>query len=95
MGDVRVQKYQLLFPGLTKKLFESNLKVYNAAVIDIRVHELRDKLAYMSKIGKATKNGTRMTFVTVNTPEEFVKKADEVIADGEKMGFTFEVKEEE
>lgn len=45
---------------MTKKLFDEHENIYQIAVINIRLNELQKKGAALQKIGKPTKNGTKM-----------------------------------
>lgn len=59
---ITIMKYQTMFPGMTKKLFDEKERFYQIAVISIRLDELQTKGAVLQKMGKPTKSGTRMTF---------------------------------
>ena len=59
---ITVTKYQVTFPRMTKKLFDEHENIYQITVINIRLNELQKKGAALQKIGKPTKNGTKMTF---------------------------------
>lgn len=59
---ITIMKYQLVFPGMTKKLFDEKERFYQITAISIRLDELQTKGAVLQKMGKPTKNGTRMTF---------------------------------
>ena len=58
MSETRIIRYQLSFPALNKKLYEKFEKEYNVAVIQIRLDELQEKGAKLTKIGKPTFGGT-------------------------------------
>ena len=55
---------------MTKKLFDEKERIYQIAAICIRLDELQTKGAVLQKMGKPTKNGTRMTFAPVQRPGE-------------------------
>lgn len=61
---IKIMKYHLMFPGMTK-LFDEEERIYQIAVISIRLDELLTKGAVLQKMGKPTKNGTRMMFAKV------------------------------
>lgn len=87
-------KYQLMFPRMTKKLFDEHENIYQIAVINIRLNELQKKGAALQKIGKPTKNGTKMTFAPVQRPGECEAEMQQILEDGKKLGLEFEKKEE-
>ena len=64
---ITIMKYQTMFPGMTKKLFDEKERFYQIAVISIRLDELQTKGAVLQKMGKPTKSGTRMTFAPVRS----------------------------
>lgn len=87
-------KYQLMFPRMTKKLFDEKERMYQIAVICIRLDELQTKGAVLQKMGKPTKNGTRMTFAPVQCPRECETEMQQILEDGKKLGLEFGKKEE-
>lgn len=68
---ITIMKYQLMFPRMTKKLFDEKERIYQITVICIRLDELQTKGAVLQKMGKPTKNGTRMTFAPVQSAGEY------------------------
>ena len=56
---ITIMKYQLMFPRMTKKLFDEKERIYQIAAICIRLDELQTKGAVLQKMGKPTKNGTK------------------------------------
>ena len=46
---ITIMKYQTMFPGMTKKLFDEKERFYQIAVISIRLDELRQKVRYCRK----------------------------------------------
>lgn len=89
-----VIKYQVTFPRMTKKLFDEHENIYQIAVINIRMNELQKKGAALQKIGKPTKNGTKMTFAPVQRPGECEAEMQQILEDGKKLGLEFGKKEE-
>lgn len=87
-------KYQLMFPRMTKKLFDEKERIYQIAAICIRLDELQTKGAVLQKMGKPTKNGTRMTFAPVQRPGECEAEMRQILEDGKKLGLEFGKKEE-
>lgn len=87
-------KYQLMFPMMTKKLFDEKERMYQIAVICIRLDELQTKGAVLQKMGKPTKNGTKMTFAPVQRPGECEAEMQKILEDGKKLGLEFGKKEE-
>ena len=80
---------------MTKKLFDEHESIYQITVINIRLNELQKKGAALQKIGKPTKNGTKMTFAPVRRPGEYEAEMQRILEDGKKLGMKFEDKEEE
>ena len=91
---ITVIKYQVSFPRMTKKLFDEHENIYQIAVINIRLNELQKKGAALQKIGKPTKNGTKMTFAPVQRPGECEAEMQQILEDGKKLGLEFGKKEE-
>lgn len=60
-----------MFPKMTKKLFDEKERIYQITVICIRLDELQTKGAVLQKMGKPTKNGTKMTFAPVQSAGEY------------------------
>lgn len=79
---------------MTKKLFDEHESIYQIAVINIRLNELQKKGAALQKIGKPTKNGTKMTFAPVQRPGECEAEMQQILEDGKKLGLEFGKKEE-
>lgn len=79
-------KYQLMFPRMTKKLFDEKERMYQIAVICIRLDELQTKGAVLQKMGKPTKNGTKMTFAPVQSAGEYEAEMQRILEDGKKLG---------
>ena len=88
--DITVKSYQMLFPRLTKKIFEEQQKLYQRAVIEIRLDNLQEHAAYMKRCNKPTSGGTKITFCAVKSSEEYKRELERIIADGEKLGMKFE-----
>lgn len=91
---VTIMKYQMMFPRMTKKLFDEKERIYQIAAICIRLDELQTKGAVLQKMGKPTKNGTRMTFAPVQRPGECEAEMQQILEDGKKLGLEFGKKEE-
>lgn len=79
---------------MTKKLFDEHENIYQITVINIRLNELQKKGAVLQKIGKPTKNGTKMTFAPVQRPGECEAEMQRILEDGKKLGLEFGKKEE-
>ena len=92
---ITIMKYQLMFPRMTKKLFDEKERIYQIAAICIRLDELQTKGAVLQKMGKPTKNGTNMTFAPVRRPGECEAEMQRILEDGKKLGMKFKDKEEE
>lgn len=92
---ITIMKYQLVFPGMTKKLFDEKERFYQITAISIRLDELQTKGAVLQKMGKQTKNGTRMTFAPVQSAGEYEAEMQRILEDGKKLGLKFEKKKEE
>ena len=92
---ITIMKYQLMFPKMTKKLFDEKERIYQITVICIRLDELQTKGAVLQKMGKPTKNGTKMTFAPVQSAGEYEAEMQRILEDGKKLGMKFEDKEEE
>lgn len=91
---ITIMKYQLMFPRMTKKLFDEKERIYQITVICIRLDELQTKGAVLQKMGKPTKNGTKMTFAPVQSAGEYEAEIQRILEDGKKLGMKFEDKEE-
>ena len=63
-------------------------------VINIRLNELQKKGAALQKIGKPTKNGTKMTFAPVRSTKKYEAEMQQILEDGKKLGLEFGKKEE-
>ena len=46
---ITIMKYQTMFPGMTKKLFDEKERFYQIAVISIRLDDSRQKVRYCRK----------------------------------------------
>lgn len=79
---------------MTKKLFDEHESIYQITVINIRLNELQKKGAALQKIGKPTKNGTKMTFAPVQRPGECEAEMQQILENGKKLGLEFGKKEE-
>ena len=77
----------MTFPRMTKKLFDEHENIYQITVINIRLNELQ-------KIGKPTKNGTKMTFAPVRSTKKYEAEMQQILEDGKKLGLEFGKKEE-
>lgn len=82
---ITIMKYQTMFPGMTKKLFDEKERFYQIAVISIRLDELQTKGAVLQKMGKPTKSGTRMTFAPVQSAGEYEAEMQRILEDGKKL----------
>ena len=60
-----------------------------------RKRRKEQKIRELQKIGKPTKNGTRMTFAPVQSAGEYEAEMQRILEDGEKLGLKFEKKKEE
>ena len=80
---------------MTKKLFDEKERFYQITAISIRLDELQTKGAVLQKMGKPTKNGTRMTFAPVQSAGEYEAEMQRILEDGKKLGLKFEKKKEE
>ena len=85
---ITIMKYQLMFPKMTKKLFDEKERIYQITVICIRLDELQTK-------GAVLQNGTKMTFAPVQSAGEYEAEMQRILEDGKKLGMKFEDKEEE
>lgn len=89
-------KYQIAFPGMTKKVFDEKNRIYQITAVSIRLDELQEKGAYLVKMGKPAKNGTKMTFAPVRSAEEYEVEMQKILEDGKRLGLEFEkVKKQE
>ena len=86
MAGVTILKYQMTYSGMTKKLYEEKPRIYQVALIDIRLHELQKKGCYVQKINKPNRNGTSITFTQAKTAEEYQQELQKIIEDGTKLG---------
>lgn len=91
--DVRVLKYEFINPKMNKKLFEENRKIYDKLIIFIRVDELNNKCAYLVKVNKPNRSGTKFTFKPCETHDEWEREFDRLKEDAEKMKVTLTRKE--
>lgn len=78
-----------MFPRMTKKLFDEKERMYQITVICIRLDELQTKGAVLQKIGKPTKNGTKMTFAPVRSTKKYEAEMQQILEDGKKLGLEF------
>ena len=67
---------------MTKKLFDEHENIYQITVINIRLNELQKKGAALQKIGKPTKNGTKMTFAPVRSTKKYEAEMQQILEDG-------------
>lgn len=86
---ITIMKYQLMFPKMTKKLFDEKERIYQITVICIRLDELQTKGAVLQKMGKPTKNGTKMTFAPVQSAGEYEAEMQRILEDGKKLGMKY------
>lgn len=77
-----------------KKVFDEHENIYQITVINIRLNELQKKGAALQKIGKPTKNGTKMTFAPVRSTKKYEAEMQQILEDGKKLGLEFGKKEE-
>lgn len=87
---ITIIKYQIAFPGMTKKVFDEKNRIYQITAVSIRLDELQEKGAYLVKMGKPAKNGTKMTFAPVRSAEEYEVEMQKILEDGKKLGLEFE-----
>lgn len=92
--EITISKYQMLFPRMNKKLFDEKNRTYQITALSIRLDELREKGAALVKMGKATKNGTRMTFAVARSKEEYEAELQKIIEQGKELALVFGKKEE-
>lgn len=52
---ITIMKYQMMFPRMTKKLFDEKERIYQITVICIRLDELQTKGAGTTENGKTDK----------------------------------------
>ena len=93
MKGIAVLKYQVEYPRLNKKTFETMLDMCEIAIINIRLDELQTKMAYMVKRNKPTRSGMKITFAPVKDMDQYAKELCRIIQDGEALGMKFEMKE--
>lgn len=55
---------------------------------------MQKKGAALQKIGKPTKNGTKMTFAPVRSTKKYEAEMQQILEDGKKLGLEFGKKEE-
>ncbi len=84
MDGVTVIGYQMNYPKLTDKLKNTNVKAYNGALYNAKVNEAR-KGMIATKINKANSKGTKITFDSCKSIEEFDKYCDELNNEFEKI----------
>ena len=92
MGEMRVIKYQMNYRYLNKKMYETNRKFYDQALILLRVSNLEKKCAYMVRANKPKTSGTKVTYAVVESTEQYREETRKLIEDAKKNGFT--IKEE-
>lgn len=93
MGEMRVIEYQMNYRYLNKKMYETNRKFYDQALIYLRVSNLQNKCAYMVRANKPRTSGTKVTFAVVENAEQYRQEIRKLAEDAKKNGFT--VKEEQ
>lgn len=81
--------YQLKFPKLTKELFDEQNDLFKKVVINIRLDELQEKGAYLCRINKPSRNGTKLNFRVVRNSDEFKTELGKIISDGKLLGMEF------
>jgi hypothetical protein len=64
---------------MTKKLFDEHENIYQITVINSRLNELQKKGAALQKIGKPTKNGTKMTFAPVRSTKKYEAEMQQIL----------------
>ena len=92
--EITIMKYQMSFPKMTKELFCKENRIYQITALSIRLDELQEKGAVLTKMGKATKNGTKMTFTQVRSKEEYEAELQRIMEQGKELGLVFGKKEE-
>ncbi|KAI4438731.1 hypothetical protein FMM80_00045 [Schaedlerella arabinosiphila] len=89
-GKLRILKYQAGYPGLNKKLSIEKPRAYKAAIIHIRLTELQEKGMKILKTGKPNSGGTQITFIPVESAEEYKLELKKILSDGKEIGAKFE-----
>lgn len=90
MKEARVIRYQAGYSWLNKKLFTDKPQVYKTALIYIRLEELQGRGAKVLKMGKPNLGRTQITFVPVESAEEYQSEMEKIISDGKEIGIEFE-----
>ena len=88
--DVKIKSYQMCFPKLNKKEYKKHPVFYQMAIIAIRLDELQEKSAYMSRCGRPSFGGTCITFSIVKDSEEYKRELEKIMEDGARIGLEFE-----
>ena len=89
-NGIKLKSYQMNFKELKKKIYEKNKRIYDIAINTIRLHELRVHTGKMKKLGKPSTSGTKITFETVQTVEEYEGELKRIIEEGKALGLEFE-----
>lgn len=89
-GQVRILKYQAGYPGLNKKLYTGNPKAYQVALIHIRLEELQGRGMKILKASKPNSDGTQITFVPLESAEEYKEELERILQNGKEIGVKFE-----
>ncbi|WP_317312300.1 hypothetical protein [Clostridium thermobutyricum] len=71
-------EYGTTYSKLTKELLEDKPDIYYGALIALRIKELESHSGYIKKIGKATKNGTKIKFSVASSREEALKVIEDI-----------------
>lgn len=70
MGEIRVEKYGILFPELTKEMYEKQRNLYDLLMISLRLKHIGESDAYVYRTSKPSRDGTVIKFKIAKTPEE-------------------------
>lgn len=92
--EITIMKYQMQFPRMDRKLFDEKNRIYQITALSIRLDELQEKGAVLTKMGKATRNGTKMTFTQVRSKGEYEAELQRIMEQGKELGLVFGKKEE-
>nr|WP_302142400.1 hypothetical protein [uncultured Schaedlerella sp.] len=76
--EVKILKYKANYSGLSKKLSSESPKLYNAVLMYIRLMELKGRGMKMLKKGKPHSKGTKITFIPVESEEEYSSEIEKI-----------------
>lgn len=77
MSNISVMGYQMSYPKLTNKMLAEDETGYKKALYFVKVREAIKGMKAM-RVNKANKNGTKVTFASVSSTEEFDKYCKEL-----------------